>query len=60
MAQIQQALLLALLNTLYDRELLIKTTYDNAVNLVNSTPDFPDFFEHNVRSREEDEENGCP
>ena len=44
MAEAQRQVLQVLLKSLYDRGLLEKTTYDGAVNVVNSDIDLPEFF----------------
>ena len=59
MPEMQRQVLQVLLKSLYDRGLLEKTTYDGAVNLVNSDIDLPPFFGYSVCCRKEDEENGC-
>ena len=40
----QKEVLRVLLDTLMEKELIAKSTYDGAVNLVNSHMDFPEFF----------------
>ena len=40
----QKEVLRVLLDTLMEKELIAKSTYDGAVNLVNSYMDFPEFF----------------
>ena len=48
MESAQRELLSALLQTVYDRGLLSKTTYLSAVDLVHSVIDFPEFFQYPV------------
>ena len=59
MAEAQREVLQVLLKSLYDRGLLEKTTYDGAVNVVNSNIDLPEFFWYPVCCLKEDEEHGC-
>ena len=55
----QKEVLRVLLDTLMEKELIAKSTYDGAVNLVNSHMDFPEFFWYPVCCHEEGENNGC-
>ena len=48
MESAQRELVSVLLDTLYTRGLLSKTTYLNAVDLVHSVIDFPEFFRYPV------------
>lgn len=59
MAATQQEVLGVLLNTLMDCGLIDKSTHDKAKNKVNSTLDFPEFFEYSVCCQKEGETNGC-
>ena len=53
MADTQQQVLQVLLKSLYDQGLLVKATYDGAVNMVNSNIDLPEPFWYPVFCREE-------
>ena len=55
----QKEVLRVLLDTLMEKELIAKSTYDGAVNLVNSHMDFPEFFWYPVCCHKEENENGC-
>ena len=56
----QKEVLRVLLDTLMEKELIAKSTYDGAVNLVNSHMDFPEFFWYPVCCQgKEDEDDGC-
>ena len=55
----QKEVLRVLLDTLMEKELIAKSTYDGAVNLVNSHMDFPEFFWYPVCCLEEENDNGC-
>lgn len=59
MWDIQHEVLNVLLRLLLDQEVVAKSTYDKALNLVHSTIDFPEFFEYCVCCQKEGEENGC-
>ena len=59
MADTQREIMKALLRSLLDREVIAKSTYDKAVDLVHSTIDFPDFFGYPVCCQKEGEMNGC-
>ena len=59
MAAIEQEVLGALLSALRDQKLIDNLTYDKAKNIVNSTLDFPEFFEYCVCCQKEGETNGC-
>ena len=48
MGDVQHEVLSVLLESLYTRELLSKTTYESANQLVQSTIDFPRFFGYPV------------
>ena len=55
----QRELLNILLQTVYDRGLLSKTTYLNAVDLVHSVMDIPPFFRYPVCLTEEASGHEC-
>ena len=59
MEDVQRQVLQALLKTLYDQGLMAKTTYDGAVNMVNSPIDLPEFFWYPVCCHKEENDNGC-
>ena len=59
MAATQHEVLGVLLNTLMSHGLINQSTYDKAKNKVNSTLDFPEFFEYGVCCQKEGAENGC-
>ena len=59
MGDVQHEVLSVLLESLYTRELLSKTTYESANQLVQSTIDFPRFFGYPVCCKKEGEEDGC-
>lgn len=48
MESAQKDLLAVLLDTVYTRGLLSKTTYINAMDLIHSTPEIPPLFRHPV------------
>lgn len=54
----QKEVLCVLLDTLMEKELIAKSTYDGAVNLVNSHMDLPEFFLYHVCCHEEENDNG--
>lgn len=58
MANTQKEVLNALLQSLLDKGLLTQTVYDKAKHTVNSTTDFPEFFEYRVCCQKEGEVNG--
>ena len=58
MADTQQQVLQVLLKSLYDQGLLVKATYDGAVNMVNSNIDLPEPFWYPVCCHKEEEANG--
>lgn len=58
MANLQHEIMSVLLRSLLDKEVVAKSTYDKAVNLVQSTIDFPPFFEYPVCCQREGETNG--
>ena len=58
MEEVQRQVLQALLKTLYDQGLMAKTTYDGAVNMVNSQIDLPEFFWYPVCCPKEEIANG--
>ena len=58
MAATQHEVLSVLLNTLKSRELISQSAHDKAKNIVNSTLDFPEFFEYSVCCHEEENNNG--
>jgi hypothetical protein len=55
----QRELVSVLLDTLYTRGLLSKTTYLNAVDLVHSVMDIPPFFRYPVCLTEEASGHEC-
>lgn len=59
MAALQHEVLDVLLDTLMNRGLINRDVYDKAKNIVNSTPDFEEFFWHPVYCQEEGESHGC-
>ena len=59
MESAQRELVSVLLDTLYTRGLLSKTTYLNAVDLVHSVMDIPPFFQYPVCLTEEASEHEC-
>ena len=59
MGSVQSEILQVLLKSLYDGNVLSKTTYEAANQLVQSTIDLPPFFGYPVCCLEEGEENGC-
>jgi hypothetical protein len=59
MAITQIRILNILLKSLLDRELIPKTIYDGASEIINSTSDFPEFFRYPVCCPKEEEKNGC-
>ena len=60
MADTQIEVMQVLLKTLLEQKLIEKYTYDNAVNMVHSTIDSPDFFRYSVCCPKEGDENGSP
>ena len=58
MADIQMEVLQVLLKMLLDQKLIAKYAYDNAVHMVHSAIDLPDFFWYSVRCPKEGEKNG--
>lgn len=59
MGDVQQEILRVLLKSLYDGNVLSKTTYESTIQLVQSTIDSPPFFGYPVCCQEEGEENEC-
>ncbi len=59
MESAQRELVSILLDTLYTRGLLSKTTYLNAVDLVHSVMDIPPFFRYPVCLTEEASGHEC-
>lgn len=55
----QRELVSVLLETVYNRGLLSKTTYLSAVDLVHSVMDIPPFFQYPVCLTEEASEREC-
>lgn len=58
MVSMHREVLRVLLDRLMEKELLTKSIYDGAVNLVNSRLDFPDIFRHPVCCPKEGNDNG--
>lgn len=59
MGDVQRDILRVLLKSLYDGNMLSKSTYESTIQLVQSTTDFPAFFTCPVCCPKEGEENGC-
>ena len=59
MGKLQREVLGVLLESLYARELLSKSVYERANQLVQSTTDFSIFFRDPVCCNKEGEEHGC-
>lgn len=59
MAGEEKAVMNVLLKSLLDQGLIAKDTYDKAVDLVQSTIAFPEFFEYCVCCGNEEDVNGC-
>ena len=59
MASTQNQGLNVLMESLLDKELIPQKTYEGAINIINSTLDFPEFFWYPVCCHEEGEKHGC-
>ena len=59
MLNTQKQVLNVLLKSIMDKKLIPNRIYDEAVDLINSTPDLAEFFRYPVCCHEEEENNGC-
>lgn len=59
MAGVENSVMNILLKSLLDQDLIAKDTYEKVLSLVQSTIDFPPFFEYSVCCRKGGETDGC-